>query len=187
MDLVDFQENVFDEIRSEYNAFTANLGIDDLQFIPISALRGDNVVEKSVEMPWYQGSTLMHLLENVQIASDRNFTDFRFAVQRVSRPDSSFRGYSGTVQSGIVRPGDQIVVLPSGKTSTIARIVTMDGDLEEAFPPLAVTLTLTSEIDISRGDMLALADNLPFLEDRFDAQLVWMTEDPLVPGLELGH
>jgi bifunctional enzyme CysN/CysC len=182
MDLVDFQESVFDEIRSEYIAFTANLGIDDLQFIPISALRGDNVVEKSVEMPWYQGSTLMHLLENVQIASDRNFTDFRFAVQRVSRPDSTFRGYSGTVQSGIVRPGDQIVVLPSGKTSTVARIVTMDGDLEEAFPPLAVTLTLTSEIDISRGDMLALAGNLPFLEDRFDAQLVWMSEDPLVPG-----
>ena len=101
MDLVDFDESVFDRIRSEYIAFTANLGIEDLQFIPISALRGDNVVEKSDEMPWYQGSTLMYLLENVQIASDRNFEDFRFAVQRVSRPDSSFRGYSGTVQSGI--------------------------------------------------------------------------------------
>ncbi|HTK96949.1 MAG TPA: sulfate adenylyltransferase subunit CysN [Pseudomonadales bacterium] len=182
MDLVDFDERVFDAIRSEYIAFTANLGIEDLQFIPISALRGDNVVEKSDEMPWYQGSTLMYLLENVQIASDRNFEDFRFAVQRVSRPDSTFRGYSGTVQSGIIRRGDQIVVLPSGKTSTIARIVTMDGDLEEAFPPLAVTLTLTSEVDISRGDMLVKPGNLPFLEDRFDAQLVWMTEDPLVPG-----
>ena len=182
MDLVDFQESVFDRIRNDYLAFTANLGIDDLQFIPISALRGDNVVEKSAAMPWYQGSTLMHLLENVQIASDRNFSDFRFAVQRVSRPDSSFRGYSGTVQSGIVRPGDEIVVLPSGKTSTVARIVTMDGDLEEAFPPLAVTLTLTSEVDISRGDMLAIAGDLPFLEDRFDAQLVWMSEEPLVPG-----
>ncbi len=182
MDLVEFQESVFDAIRSEYNAFTANLGIDDLQFIPISALRGDNVVEKSSAMPWYQGSTLMHLLENVQIASDRNFKDFRFAVQRVNRPDSGFRGYSGTVQSGIVRPGDQVVVLPSGKTSTIARIVTMDGDLAEAFPPLAVTLTLTSEIDISRGDMLVTADNLPCLEDRFDAQLVWMSDEPLVPG-----
>ena len=182
MDLVDFQESVFDEIRADYNTFTANLGIDDLQFIPISALRGDNVVEKSAAMPWYQGSTLMYLLENVQIASDRNFNDFRFAVQRVNRPNSDFRGYSGTVQSGIVRPGDSIVVLPSGKTSTVARIVTMDGDLTEAFPPLAVTLTLTSEVDISRGDMLALAGNTPSVEDRFDAQLVWMTEEPLVPG-----
>ena len=134
MDLVDFDESVFDRIRSEYIAFTANLGIEDLQFIPISALRGDNVVEKSDEMPWYQGSTLMYLLENVQIASDRNFEDFRFAVQRVSRPDSSFRGYSGTVQSGIIRPGDQIAVLPSGKTSTVARIVTMDGDLRRSIP-----------------------------------------------------
>jgi bifunctional enzyme CysN/CysC len=182
MDLVLFDECVYDAIRTEYMEFTANLGIDDLQFIPISALNGDNVVEKSAHMPWYQGSTLMHLLENVQIASDRNFNEFRFAVQRVSRPDSSFRGYSGTVQSGIVRPGDQIIVLPSGKASTVARIVTMDGDLDEAFPPLAITLTLTSEVDISRGDVLAKADNLPCVEDRFDAQLVWMSEDPLVPG-----
>ena len=182
MDLVGFQESVFDAIRADYTNFTANLGIEDLQFIPISALRGDNVVEKSDEMPWYQGSTLMHLLENVQIASDRNFNDFRFAVQRVNRPDSSFRGYSGTVQSGIVRPGDSIVVLPSGKSATVARIVTMDGDLDEAFPPLAVTLTLTSEIDISRGDVLVGADEIPAVEDRFDAQLVWMSEEPLVPG-----
>ena len=182
MDLVGFQESVFDAIRADYTNFTANLGIDDLQFIPISALRGDNVVDKSDEMPWYQGSTLMHLLENVQIASDRNFNDFRFAVQRVNRPDSSFRGYSGTVQSGIVRPGDSIVVLPSGKSATVARIVTMDGDLDEAFPPLAVTLTLTSEIDISRGDVLVGSDDIPAVEDRFDAQLVWMSEEPLVPG-----
>jgi bifunctional enzyme CysN/CysC len=182
MDLVDFSEDVFDAIRAEYNAFTANLGIDDLQFIPISALRGDNVVEKSASMPWYQGSTLMHLLENVHIASDRNFQNFRFAVQRVNRPDSSFRGYSGSVQSGIVRVGDPIVVLPSGKTSRIERIVTMDGDLSEAFPPLAVTLTLADEIDISRGDMLVAEGDLPCIEDRFDAQLVWMAEEPLVPG-----
>ncbi len=182
MDLVGFQESVFDTIRDDYTQFTANLGIDDLQFIPISALRGDNVVEKSDAMPWYQGSTLMYLLENVQIASDRNFNDFRFAVQRVNRPDSSFRGYSGTVQSGIVRPGDSIVVLPSGKAATVARIVTMDGDLDEAFPPLAVTLTLTSEIDISRGDVLVGAGAIPAVEDRYDAQLVWMSEEPLVPG-----
>jgi len=182
MDLVDFSESVFDEIRAAYMDFTANLGIEDLQFIPLSALHGDNVVDKSNAMPWYQGSTLMHLLENVQIASDRNFKDFRFAVQRVARPDSSFRGYAGTVQSGIVRPGDKVVVLPSGKSTTVARIVTMDGDLDEAFPPLAVTLTLTSEIDISRGDMLVTDGALPNIEDRFDADLVWMTEQPMVPG-----
>ncbi|HTO56767.1 MAG TPA: sulfate adenylyltransferase subunit CysN, partial [Pseudomonadales bacterium] len=182
MDLVEFDEEVFERIRADYMRFTANLGIEDLEFIPISALNGDNVVEKSEAMPWYQGSTLMYLLENVQIASDRNFKDFRFAVQRVSRPDSSFRGYSGTVQSGIVRPGDRITALPSGKTSTVARIVTMDGDLQEAFPPLAVTLTLTSEIDISRGDMLVTDGALPNVEDRFDAELVWMAEEPMVPG-----
>ncbi len=182
MDLVNFDESVFDTIRGEYNAFTANLGIDDLTFIPISALRGDNVVEKSPAMNWYQGSTLMHLLENVHIASDRNFSAFRFAVQRVNRPDSSFRGYSGTVQSGIVRVGDPIVVLPSSKSSRVERIVTMDGDLTEAFPPLAVTLTLADEVDISRGDMLVNPDQLPCFQDRFDAQLVWMAEQPLVPG-----
>jgi bifunctional enzyme CysN/CysC len=182
MDLVEFDEEVFERIRADYVRFTANLGIEDLQFIPISALHGDNVVDKSAAMPWYQGSTLMYLLENVPIASDRNFKDFRFAVQRVSRPDSSFRGYSGTVQSGIVRPGDRITVLPSGKSSTVVRIVTMDGDLDEAFPPLAVTLTLSSEIDISRGDMLVTDGALPNVEDRFDAELVWMTDEPMVPG-----
>ncbi len=182
MDLVGFDEAVFDRIRDEYHAFTTSLAIEDLHFIPISALKGDNVVEKSSSMPWYQGATLMHLLENIHIASDRNFTCFRFPVQRVSRPDSSFRGYAGTIQSGTVKPGDPVVVLPSGKRSTVERIVTMDGDLAEAFPPLAVTITLKDEIDISRGDMLVKPDSIPLLEDRFDAQLVWLNEAPLVPG-----
>jgi bifunctional enzyme CysN/CysC len=182
MDLVGFDEAVFERIRDDYTTFTTNLGIDDLHFIPISALNGDNVVETSHAMPWYQGSTLMYQLENVHIASDRNFDKFRFSVQRVNRPDSNFRGYSGTVQSGIVRPGDTVVILPSGKSSRVERIVTMDGDLDEAFPPLAVTLTLADEIDISRGDMLVTGGDMPCFEDRFDAQLVWMAEEPLVPG-----
>jgi bifunctional enzyme CysN/CysC len=182
MDLVDFDEQVFERIRADYFAFAANLAIEDLHFIPISALRGDNVVEKSAAMPWYQGSTLMHLLETVHIASDRNLRNFRFAVQRVSRPDQSFRGYSGSVQSGILKVGDEITVLPSGKSSTVTRIVTMDGDLPEAFAPQAVTLTLADEIDISRGDVLTKSNDLPYLDDRFEAQLVWMSEDPLEPG-----
>ncbi len=182
MDLVGFDEGVFEKIRDEYHAFTTNLSIEDLHFIPISALKGDNVVEKSQSMPWYQGATLMYLLENIHVASDRNFSCFRFPVQRVSRPDSTFRGYAGTVRSGTVKPGDPIIVLPSGKRSTVDRIVTMDGDLDEAFPPLAVTLTLKDEVDISRGDMLVKSDSIPAIEDRFDAQLVWLDEEPLVPG-----
>jgi bifunctional enzyme CysN/CysC len=182
MDLVGFSEDVFERIKGEYNAFAANLGLEDLNFIPMSALNGDNVVEKSDAMPWYQGATLMYLLENVNIASDRNFKSFRFPVQRVNRPHLDFRGYSGTVEGGIVRRGDEIVVLPSGKRSRVTRIVTMDGDLEEAFPPLAVTLTLADEVDISRGDMLVKPDAVPFVGDRFDAQIVWLNEAPLVPG-----
>jgi bifunctional enzyme CysN/CysC len=182
MDLVGYEESVFEQIRADYLAFTANLSLEDLHFIPISALRGDNVVDKSAHMPWYQGSTLMHLLENIHIGSDRNFDNFRFSVQRVNRPNSEFRGYSGTVQSGIVRPGMDVIVLPSGTRSTVERIVTMDGDLSEAFPPMAVTLTLTDEIDSSRGDMLVAPDDIPLIEDRFDAHLVWMAEEPLVPG-----
>jgi bifunctional enzyme CysN/CysC len=182
MDLVDYAEDVFETIRADFYAFTTNLSIEDLHFIPISALKGDNVVEQSATMPWYQGSTLMHLLENIHIASDRNFDNFRLSVQRVNRPDPTFRGYSGTVQSGIVSVGQQITVLPSGKQSRVERIVTMDGDLDEAFPPMAVTLTLTDEIDISRGDVITARDDLATVADRFDAQVVWMAEAPLVPG-----
>ena len=182
MDLVEFSEEIFAGIRNEYIAFAANLGLEDLHFIPISALHGDNVVDQSAAMPWYQGSTLMYLLENLNIASDRNFASFRFPVQRVNRPNLDFRGYSGTVEGGIVRPGDEVIALPSGKRSRVTRIVTMDGDLDEAFPPLAVTLTLADEIDISRGDMLVKPSALPYLEDRFEAVIVWLNEAELVPG-----
>ena len=182
MDAVDYDEAVFDAIRDDYYAFTSQLSMMDLDFIPISALKGDNVVEQSANMLWYQGASLMHLLENVHIAADRNLDIFRMPVQRVNRPDSSFRGYSGTIASGVVRPGDPICVLPSGHTSTIERIVSMDGDLNEAYPPMAITLTLNDEIDISRGDVLADPSRLPHTSDHFDATLVWMAEEAMVPG-----
>jgi bifunctional enzyme CysN/CysC len=184
MDLVDWSEARFEEIKAEYLDFTARLDIEDLHFIPMSALKGDNVVDKSPHMPWYAGSTLMYLLETVHVAADRNHGDFRFPVQWVNRPDSSFRGYSGSVASGIVRPGDEIMVLPSRATSRIERIVTFDGDLDFADAPLAVTLTLEDEVDVSRGDVLVHRENLPALRSRFDATIVWMVDETLVPGRE---
>ncbi len=182
MDAVDYDESIFEAIRDHYCAFTSKIAVDDLHFVPISALHGDNVVAQSRHMPWYQGATLMHLLENIQLAVDKDVEHFRLPVQWVNRPDSSFRGYSGTVAGGVVRPGDPIVVLPSGKASTVERIVTMDGDLIEAFARMAVTITLADELDVSRGDVLAVPDNLPHIADRVDAMLVWMSEDSLVPG-----
>ena len=182
MDLVDYNEEPYTRIQNEYSEFSSKLGIDDIHFIPISALKGDNVVEPSENMPWYQGSTMMFLLENIHIASDRNFTDFRFPVQRVSRPDASFRGYSGTIESGVIHPGDSIVVLPSARESRVKSIVTMAGELDEAYAPMAVTLTLEDEIDVSRGDMLVPADNLPRVQDRFEANVVWMSDEPMIPG-----
>ncbi|MFV2069184.1 MAG: sulfate adenylyltransferase subunit CysN [Pirellulales bacterium] len=182
MDLVDFSQENFDQIRSEYTGFAAKLDMGDLHFIPVSALHGDNVVDPSSKTPWYQGGTLMHLLENVHIASDRNLIDFRFPVQYVNRPHLDFRGYCGTLASGIVRPGDEVMAVPSRKTSRVRSIVTFDGELEEAFAPMAVTLALEDEIDVSRGDMLVHAGNVPDLVQRFDAMVVWMADDPLVPG-----
>ncbi len=182
MDLVNYSEAQFDKIRDAYFEFATKLAIEDLHFVPMSALKGDNVVDQSDNLPWYQGSTLMHLLENIHIGSDRNLTNFRFSVQRVNRPDASFRGYSGSIQSGTIEPGDRIVALPSGRKSTVARIVTMDGDLAEAYPPLAVTLTLEDELDISRGDVLAKPDDIPVVQDRFSANLVWMWDAPLIVG-----
>ncbi|MFK7789623.1 MAG: sulfate adenylyltransferase subunit 1, partial [Phycisphaeraceae bacterium] len=154
MDLVDFSEERYEEIKSDYTQFVGKLELPDIEFVPMSALNGDNVVNPSEHMPWYKGGTLMHTLENVHIASDRNLIDFRFPVQYVSRPDLNFRGFCGTISSGIVRPGDEVMALPSRKTAIVKRIVTMDGDLEEAFAPLAPTIVLDREIDISRGDML---------------------------------
>ena len=181
MDLVAYSQEVFDAIVADYSAFAARLELGDIRFIPLSALRGDNVVAQSEAMPWYQGATLMYLLEHVHIASDLNLIDFRLPVQYVNRPDASFRGYCGTIAGGIVRPGDEIMVLPSQRTSQVRSILTFDGALDEACSPLAVTLTLEDEIDISRGDILVHPNNRPLEANRFEAMVVWMTEEPMQP------
>ncbi|MFK7768014.1 MAG: sulfate adenylyltransferase subunit CysN [Mariniblastus sp.] len=182
MDLVDYSEDVYKQICDDYREFAQRLAPTDLHFIPISALLGDNVVDRSENMPWYEGSTLMNFLETVYIGSDRNLKDFRFPVQAVIRPNLDFRGFAGTIASGIVRVGDEIMSLPSRKKSKVKEIVTFDGNLEEAHAPLSVTLTLEDEIDSSRGDMIVKPGNLPKLEQKFDAMLVWMSEAPMVPG-----
>ena len=172
MDLMDFSEKVYNDIRDDYLDFTRDLDMGNLTFIPISALKGDNVVHASEEMPWYEGDTLMWMLENAKISADRNFEDFRFPVQYVNRPNLDFRGYCGTIASGIVRKGDHITALPSGKSSTVKSIVTYDEELEHAFTPMAITITLEDEIDISRGDMIVHSDNLPTTSDDFVANIV---------------
>jgi bifunctional enzyme CysN/CysC len=182
MDLMEYSEEVFNQIKDDYLDFTSELDTGDLTFIPMSALNGDNVVNVSEHMPWYEGETLMWMLENIKISGDRNFEDFRFPVQYVNRPNLDFRGYCGTIASGIIRKGDQITALPSGKTSTVKSIVTYDEELELAFTPMAVTLTLEDEIDISRGDMIVHSDNLPASKSEFTASIVWMNEKALLPG-----
>jgi len=182
MDLVGYSEEVFEKIKAEYTGFVAKLGISDIQFIPMSALTGDNVVEKSAAMPWYAGPTLLHHLETVHIASDRNLADMRFPVQYVIRPNLDFRGFAGTIASGVIRKGDEVVALPSGKKSKIKSIVTYDGELEEAFAPMAVTVTLTDEIDVSRGDMLVHPESIPHIATQLEVMVVWMNEKPFVPG-----
>ncbi len=179
MDLVDFKEEVFENIRKEYKNFVAQLDIPDVNFIPLSALKGDNVVDRSDKMPWYHGSSMLQFLEAVHISSDRNFTDMRYPVQFVLRPDIAFRGFSAAVASGIISKGDEILVLPSLKTSKIKSIVTYDKELDHAFPPQSVTVTLEDEIDISRGDMLVHPDNQPRMERQFEAMLVWMDVTPM--------
>ncbi len=182
MDLVDYSRDVFERIKDDYTGFVAKLDLHDITFIPMSALKGDNVVTKSDAMPWYSGPPLLDHLETVHIASDRNLTDLRFPVQYVIRPNLDFRGFAGTVASGVLRKGAEVMVLPSGKRSTVKSIVTYDGELEEAFAPLAVTVTLTDEVDVSRGDMLVLPDNPPHVTSEIEAMVVWMAEQPLVPG-----
>ena len=179
MDLVDFSADVFERIRADYESFAARLDIPDLHFLPISALLGDNVVEASAKMPWWQGGPLLAYLENVRVSADRNLADLRFPVQYVSRPNLDFRGYAGTLASGTLRPGDEVLVVPTGTTSRVKRIVTFDGDLDEAVPPQAINVTLADEIDVSRGDMLVRPGNLPRIERDFEAMLVWMAEEPL--------
>ncbi|OYP28925.1 sulfate adenylyltransferase subunit CysN [Rhodopirellula sp. MGV] len=182
MDLIDYDEQKFEAICDDYRNFVTRLDLPDLHFIPISALDGDNVVERSEKMPWYTGSTLMNFLETVYIGSDRNLQDFRMPVQFVNRPHLDFRGFCGTISSGIVRKGDEIMVLPSKQTSKVKSIVTYDGELDEAFAPLAITLTLEDEIDASRGDMIVRPGNVPKSRDSIEAMLVWMNEESMVPG-----
>ena len=182
MDLIEFSEEKYEAICDDYRSFATRLDLPDLHFIPISALNGDNVVDRSESMPWYTGTTLMGFLESVYIGSDRNLQDFRFPVQLVNRPNLDFRGFCGTIASGIIRPGEEIMVLPSKRTSKVKSIVTYEGELEEAYAPLAITLTLEDEIDASRGDMIVRPGNLPKSRDSIQAMLVWMGEEPMVPG-----
>ncbi len=177
MDLVGFSEDRFNEIVTDYMKFIEPLGIPDVTCIPLSALEGDNVVEKSVRTPWYDGKTLLDYLETVHIDNDHNFSDFRYPVQYVLRPNLDFRGFCAKVASGIVCKGDEVVALPSGKRSRVKSIVTYDGELDRAFPPQSVTLTLEDEIDVSRGDMLVCPDNMPYVGRNFEAMLVWMDEE----------
>ncbi len=182
MDLVAYDEAVFERIKREYSDFAARLSLPDVHFMPISALRGDNIVATSANMLWFQGLPLITLLETLYIGSDRNLNDFRFPVQLVVRPNLDFRGFAGTIASGIVRKGDEITSLPSRKTSRIKSIVTYDGELDEAFAPQSVTLTLDDEIDISRGDMIVRPGNMPHVDQKFEAMIVWMADEPLVAG-----
>ena len=182
MDLVQFDEKVFKAITDEYLELTSRLGIEDVTCFPLSALDGDNVVEKSQRTPWYEGPSLLDFLENVPIHLDRNMQDFRYPVQYVLRPNLDFRGFCAKIASGVVRKGDEIVALPSLKRSRVKSIVTYEGELQEAFCPQCVTLTLEDEIDISRGEMLVHPDNLPHIGRRFETMLVWMDEEPMNRG-----
>ena len=182
MDLVDWSEEVFERIRKEYTEFAARLEIVDLKFIPISALCGDNVVDPSPNMEWYRGESVLGYLENVYTGSDRNLIDFRLPVQYVMRPNLDFRGFCGQIASGKISVGDEITALPSMKTSRVKSIVSFDSDLEYAFAPMSVTLTLEDEIDISRGDMIVHSRNLPHLQSDFEAMVIWMSEEAMDPS-----
>jgi bifunctional enzyme CysN/CysC len=183
MDLVDYDQGVFEAIADEFRRFAAKLEVGDLTVIPVSALTGENVVERSAAMPWYQGSSLLHHLEEVYIASDRNLIDARFPVQYVIRPFSGahhdYRGYAGQVAGGVLKPGDDVVVLPSGLPSRIAAIETRDGPVEEAFPPMSVTVRLEDDIDISRGDMLCRPNNQPSVSQDVEAMVCWLHDEPM--------
>lgn len=181
MDMVDYDEARFKEIEAEYRAFAEELGLKDIHAIPLSALNGDNVFENSPQTPWYNGPTLMDILETIDVSTDVASGPFRMPVQWVNRPNQNFRGFSGTIASGTVRPGDDILVSPSEKTSRIKSISTFDGDLDAAFAGQSVTLTLEDEVDVSRGDMIAEADNPPGHTDQFAGHLLWMHEDALLP------
>ena len=182
MDLVDYSEKVFNEIVYDFKTFADQLDIPNLHAIPVSALAGDNVVDGSRYMPWYEGPSLLGYLEGVDVEAEETSLPFRMPVQWVNRPDLDFRGYAGRIAGGIVRPGDDVRVLPSGKQSKIARIVTMDSDLDEGVSGQSVTLTLTDEIDISRGDVIATSETPPEISDQFDTTIIWLSEEPMLPG-----
>ena len=182
MDLMDFREEVFDQVCEDFLRFATQLLIGELKFIPISALGGDNVVTRSPRMPWYSGPALLDYLETVEVARDRAFGHMRFPVQYVIRPNLDFRGFAGQVASGVIRPGDAVMVLPSGRTSHVKSISTYDGELAKAFPPMSVTVCLEDEVDVSRGDMLVPLQHPPHAARRFEAMLVWMNQKPLEPG-----
>ncbi|MDX1494223.1 MAG: sulfate adenylyltransferase subunit CysN [Longimicrobiales bacterium] len=184
MDLVDWSQDVYEEIEAEYTDFADKLGVDDLSFIPISALYGDNVVDESENMPWYKGSTLLHHLEHVNVGSHRNLVDFRFPVQYVIRPDQNYRGYAGRIASGAVRPGEEILVLPSRKSTTVASVDTFEGSVDEAVAGDSIAITTTDELDISRGDMIVRPMNLPDAASEIDATICWTSEEPMKPGTQ---
>jgi bifunctional enzyme CysN/CysC len=183
MDLVDYDQDVFERIKAEFRQFATKLDVTDLSFIPISALRGDNVVHRSDHMPWYEGASLLHQLEEVHIASDRNLIDVRFPVQYVVRPRDDqwhdYRGYAGQVAGGVLKKGDEVVVLPSGFPTKIAAIETMDGPVDEAFPPMSITVRLEDDVDVSRGDMICRPHNRPEVTQDLDAMVCWMHERPM--------
>ena len=185
MDLADYSQEAFNKIKADFEDFASKLEIKDVRFIPISALNGDNVVDRSENMDWYEGSTLMHLLENIHIGSDQNHVDCRFPVQFVIRPQSKehpdYRGYAGRIEGGVFKPGDDVTVLPSGFTSKIKSIDTFDGEVAEAFSPMSVCMTLTDNIDISRGDMLVRENNKPTIEQDIDVMICWMNEKKMIP------
>ena len=184
MDLVDYSQETYQQIKKNYRSFADSLNFDDVRFVPISALKGDNVVEESQHMSWYPGATLMKLLNTIKIDNVESFNEFRFPVQYVNRPNLDFRGFTGTVAAGNVRKGDTIVALPSGKESKVKAIVTFDGDLERADKGMAITLTLEDEIDISRGEMIVKKGILPHSSKEFNATVVWMHDDALEAGRE---
>ena len=189
MDLVDYDQEVFVRIQQEFTSFATKLNIPDLTVIPLSALRGDNVVARSDNMNWYEGPSLMHHLENVHVASDRDLVTSRFPVQYVIRPKSDdfhdYRGYAGQLAGGVLKKGDDVIVLPSGMTSKVASIELYDNEIDEAFPPMSVTVRLTDDVDVSRGDMLARANNAPKPSQDIDAMVCWMTSNPLRAGRKL--
>jgi bifunctional enzyme CysN/CysC len=186
MDLVDYDKDIFDAIREEFADFASRLELSDLSFIPVSALQGDNVVQRSANMPWYEGASLLHHLEQVYISSDRNLIDPRLPVQWVIRPKANshhdYRGYAGRVAGGVFRAGDEVMILPSGLTTTVAAIDSFEGELDEAYPPMSVTVRLADDVDVSRGDLICRPMNQPTVGQDLDAMVAWMSERTIAPG-----